>query len=296
MTYFIISVVSVILVAIGVYFLGLYVYKIPTQATYNAIETSYSLSEKQNQTFINKLLGRLSKGLVPMIHLNESKRYKVQTALDYSKYNISAEQHYADSISAAVLIGLMSLFLIVINPVFVLLGLVFAGLIFKLEYDKPIKQMQQIKEDIEFDAPLLCKFISDALKDGNRNVVDILSTSKVSMSKAMRDELETTITDMKTGNQEDALVAMSNRINTSTMIQIVVGLLGILKGNDETLYFDMLYEKLHKNELTMIRKKNSVKPGKISKISMLLIIAIIGQILVGMILSLLQQLGDFGII
>lgn len=296
MMYFVISVISIILIAVGTYFIGLYIYKLPTQATYNAVEASYNLAEKENQTFVNKLLGKISKKLVPLIHINESTRYKVQTALNYSKYNISAEQHYADAISAAIIVGTMSLLLVFINPLFVVLGLIFAWLIFKLEFDKPVKQMDQIKEDIEFDAPLLCKFISDALKDGNRNVVDILSTSKVSMSKAMQSELETTITDMKTGNQEDALVAMSNRINTSTMIQIVVGLLGILKGNDETLYFDMLYEKLHKNELTMIRKKNSVKPGKISKISMLLIVAVIGQILVGMILSLLQQLGDSGII
>ena len=101
---------------------------------------------------------------------------------------------------------------------------------------------------------------------------------------------------MKTGNQEQALVDMSRRISTSTMTQITVGLLGIVRGDNQTLYFEMLYEKLHKAELTRIRKQNSLKPGKISKISMLLILAVVGLILTGMILTLMEEFKGNGVL
>lgn len=71
---------------------------------------------------------------------------------------------------------------------------------------------------------------------------------------------------------------------------------GIVRGDNQTLYFEMLYEKLHKAELTRIRKQNSLKPGKISKISMLLILAVVGLILTGMILTLMEEFKSNGVL
>lgn len=156
--------------------------------------------------------------------------------------------------------------------------------------------MEQVKEDIEYDSALFCKFVAEELKDNNRNIVYILSTAKESMSNSFKNELERTIAEIKTSSQEEAIINMGKRINTSTMMQIVVGLLGVLDGNNQTTYFEMLYDKLYKQELTEIKKKNSVKPGKISKLSMILMVAIIAQILVGMFLSLFEEFSAFGVL
>ena len=108
-------------------------------------------------------------------------------------------------------------------------------------------------------------------------------------------ELEHTLTDMKTGNQEEALIEMGKRLNISSMTQIVVGLLGVLRGDNQTSYFEMLYEKFYKEELARIKKKNSVKVNAISKVTMLLILPVVGMILIGVILVLMEELKNNGV-
>lgn len=289
------SLICGILLGLGVYFIALYVLKLPTSKTQSVLEKTATLDSLKNQTLVNRILGRVSKLLLPIIKLNESTEYRLQNALDYLHYNVTAKQHFADALSAGIVFAIISLFLFFISPFLGLIGIICSFLFFKIEYDEPIKKMEQIKEDIEYDSALFCKFIADELKENNRNVVQILTVSKESMSKSFKRELELTITEMKTSNQEDAIINMGRRINTSTMTQIVVGLLAVLNGNNQTAYFEMLYDKLYKQELTVIKKKNSVKPGKISKLSIILLIAIISQVLVGMFLSLFEELSSFGL-
>lgn len=284
------------LIAFGIYMLMLYVSAMPTQKSETVVAEVNKLDNVQSQTLINKLLGGISKLFLPLVELSDSTKYQIQAALSYFNYNVTPEQHFCDALTSGIVVAILCLPFMAIKPWAGLIGLILGAFIFKNEFNGPIKRMKMVREDIEYDAALFCKFISDALKEENRNVIDILTSCKESVSTSFKNELEHTLTDMKTGNQEQALVDMSRRISTSTMTQITVGLLGIVRGDNQTLYFEMLYEKLHKAELTRIRKQNSLKPGKISKISMLLILAVVGLILTGMILTLMEEFKSNGVL
>lgn len=292
--YYILSIIASITLMVGVYMLLSYLYKLPTTKTEKTIDSVSTLDNPNNQSFINKFVGRISKILLPIVSLNDTTKYKTNNALKYLNYNISAEQHFVDSIAFGIIVTILAALLGIVHPLFLLFALVIGVLIFKMEFEKPVKQFETIRENIEIETAQLAKFISDSLKDGNRNVIDILISCKDSVSSDFKKELEHTITDMKTGNQEKALMDMSTRMTSSNITQIVTGLLGVLRGNDQSKYFESLAEKFHKDELTYIRKKNSTKPGKISKISIILIVAVVAQIIVGVVLSLMDQLSNSG--
>ena len=292
--YAILSIIASLFLLVGVYMFLSYLCKLPTTKTENTINSITVLDNPNKKSFINKIVGRISKFLLPFVTLNDTTKYKTNNALRYLNYDVSAEQHFVDSLAFGILVSILSALLGIVHPLFLLFALVIGVLIFKMEFEKPVKEFETIRENIEIESAQLAKFISDSLKDGNRNVINILISCKDSVSTDFKRELEHTITDMKTGNQEKALMDMSTRMTSSNITQIVTGLLGVLRGNDQSKYFESLAEKFHKDELTYIRKKNSTKPGKISKISIILILAVVGQILVGVILSLMDQLSNSG--
>ena len=289
-------ILAAILIGYGIYMLLLYSAKLPTKKSQQTLVTVSNLDKGEEQTTINKILGGLSKKVIlNFVELSDSTKYKLQTALSYFHYNVTPEQHFSDALAAGILVALIAVFLGIINPIFILAGLLLGIFIFKNELDAPVKRLDEVRKNIDFDAAVFCKFIADALKEGNRNVIDILTSCKESVSTDFKLELEHTLTDMKTGNQEKALIDMSKRLNISSMTQIVVGLLGVLRGDNQTNYFEMLYEKFYKEELAHIKKKNSVKVGAVSKVTMILILPVIGMILIGIILVLLEQLRGSGV-
>lgn len=292
---YIISIIAVILIGIGIFFVLSYLYQTPTLATASAIKSVVNINTDEKESFLSKMFHGISKKIAPHITLNPSTKYKVQLALDYQHYTSTAEEHCVEAASAGVLVGLLVSILGVINPIFIIFGVVGGFLIFRLEFEGPLKEMDKIRENINNDSSLMAKFIADSLKDENRNVVEILTSCKNSVSNDYKNELETTITELKTINQETALTNMSKRLNSPNVTQIVMGLLGVLRGDDQTLYFETLADKFYKAELAEIKKKNSLKPGQISKVTMILLVAVIAQILVGMVLSLMATLSEGGL-
>lgn len=288
--------IAAFLIGFGIYMLLLYFAKLPTKKSEKVLETVSNLDKEEEQTTINKILGGFSKKVIlNFVELGDSTKYKLQTALSYFHYNVTPEQHYSDALSAGICVALLSACLGILNPIFIVVGMVFGVLIFKNELDAPVKRLNSVRQNIDYDSAIFCKFVADALKEGNRNVIDILTSCKESVSTDFKLELEHTLTDMKTGNQEEALIEMGKRLNISSMTQIVVGLLGVLRGDNQTSYFEMLYEKFYKEELARIKKKNSVKVNAISKVTMLLILPVVGMILIGVILVLMEELKNNGV-
>jgi len=293
----IIFILSSALIAFGIYMLLLYFSKFPTSKSIKMMRTVNSLDDDHSQTTINKILGNFSKKIIlGFVELGDSTKYELQTALSYFNYNVTPEEHFSDSISAGIAVALLTSLLSFISPFFLIVALILGFLVFKNEVDFPIKKLNNIRQEIDYDSAVFCKFVADALKEDNRNVIDILTSCKESVSSSFKQELEHTLTDLKTENQEEALISMSRRISTSSMTQIVIGLLGVLRGDNQTMYFEMLYEKFHKEEMTRIKKKNSTKAGALSKLTMVLIPAVVVLIMVGVILTLVEQLKSGGVL
>ena len=53
-------------------------------------------------------------------------------------------------------------------------------------------------------------------------------------------ELDQTIADMKTGNYENALIRFETRIGRPMLWDVVRGLVGVLRGDDQRMYFKMI--------------------------------------------------------
>jgi len=76
--------------------------------------------------------------------------------------------------------------------------------------------------------------------ENDRDVLKILTSYRRVAGKDFGAELDQTIADMKTGNYENALIRFETRIGSPMLSDVIRGLIGVLRGDDQRMYFKMI--------------------------------------------------------
>lgn len=130
------------------------------------------------------------------------------------------------------------------------------------------------KDSIEWELPRMASSILQELRH-HRDVVRILENYKLSAGKDLAQELEITIADMKTGNQEVGLIRMDGRLGIAGISSIVRGLIAVMQGDDGIFYFQILEHDLKNLELQKLKKTAVKRPSKVLKYSVMIVVSII---------------------
>ena len=88
---------------------------------------------------------------------------------------------------------------------------------------------------------------------------------------AMKRELEITIADMASGNEENALTRMESRIGSTMLSDVVRGLISVKRGDNGIMYFQMLSMTFKQLELQKLKLEAMKQPGKMRKYSFMLL-------------------------
>ena len=83
-----------------------------------------------------------------------------------------------------------------------------------------------------------------------------------------------TIADMKTGNYENALIRFETRIGSPMLSDVIRGLIGVLRGDDQRMYFKMITFDMRQIEQNNLKKEAAKHPKKIQRYSMMMLICI----------------------
>ena len=89
------------------------------------------------------------------------------------------------------------------------------------------------------------------------------------------EKFEQTIADMKTGNYENALLNMESRINSPLMSDVIRGLIGVLRGDDQRVYFKMLTFDMRQMEQNNLKKEAMKRPQAMQKYCMFMMMCIL---------------------
>ena len=80
---------------------------------------------------------------------------------------------------------------------------------------------------------------------------------------------------MKTGNYENALLKMEKRINSPLMSDVIRGLIGVLRGDDQRVYFKMLTFDMRQLEQNNLKKEAMKRPQAMQKYCMFMMFCIL---------------------
>lgn len=276
--------------SIGLYLILKDLLKLPTARTIKAVHVIDKRERKKTKNF-HVMMDDLSMRFSKIIELTDYNRRKLSSTLKSAGIKLSPETFIARAWLKA---GMTLLFII---PAIFVFPIIFPVILFLsvAVYFKEIRSADEAirkrREDIEFELPRFVSTLSQELK-ASRNVLNILETYKQNAGESFKSELEVTTADMKSGSYESALTRLEARLNSPTLSETIRGLIGVLRGDDGVVYFQMLSHDLKQLELQRLKIIAMKRPGKIRKYSFAMLFCFLLMYLSVMFVEIVRTLGS----
>ncbi len=286
------AMVSILFLGIGAYNLSCAFADIPTARTSKmmmlARKEPGAGKEKLLEVYLTKAAGLLA----PFLRLDKLKRSRLQAALAIAGLELTPEVYTARAWVTAGAVGLCAIPMAFLMPLIspVLLGLAVA--LWFSTYYAAFDFVRKRRKLIEAEIPRFALAIGQNLENG-RDVLKILASYRRVAGRDFGAELDQTIADMKTGNYENALLRFETRIGSPMLSDIVRGLVGVLRGDDQRMYFKMICFDMRQIEQNNLKKEAAKRPRKIQRYSMMMLVCIMIIYLVVLCTEVMSSLGVF---
>lgn len=280
-----------VLCAIALYFVLADVYKIPYYKTSKAVE-SLSKRQKEKKSSLDIWLSGLAEWLSKHLKLNEFKRAQLEADLKTAQMDITPEMFKANCIVKACLIGVFAIPVGFIFPLLVPVVLFLAVFLYRMESKSVGKRIRAKREKIEYELPRLVSNIEKTLAH-NRDVLYMLESYAPNAGPELKHELDITVADMKSGNYEGAITRLESRVGSSMMSDVCRGLIGILRGDDNRMYWATLALKFNDTARQQLRLRAQKVPRKVKRLSMCLLICFM---LIYVVVILEQIMSSIGVL
>lgn len=257
-------------------------FRVPFFKTSKAINNLAKRQKKKTST-LDIWLGDLAMWISKRLRLSEFKRMQLEIDLRSAGINLSPEMHIANSIVKSMLIGIMAIPMLFIFP---LLSPIIVALAVMMYFKASKGVADKIKEKrrhIEYELPRLVSHIEKTLKH-NRDVLYILDSYKNNAGDELKQEIEITIADMRSGNYEAALTRFESRVGSSMLSDVTRGLIGVLRGDETDVYWAGLAVKFSDYQRQLLKQQAQKIPGKVKHLSMCLLLCfmLIYVVVIGM--------------
>jgi len=258
-----------ILLAIGLFLIFADLLKLPSIATQKAMLSAGKQGKEKAKTVDALLMGWAVK-LAKYIPMDEYKKSRMKNTLNAAGMNLTPEEFISSAIlksgTIAILIIPCLMILPLIAPILMFLSIII--------YFKEIRKADEIlkikKEKIEVELPRFVATITQELK-ASRDVLSILENFKKNSGEDFTDELDILTADMRSSSYEAALTRFEARINSPMLSDITRGLIGVLRGDDGSMYFQMLSHDMKQLELQRLKAQAMKIPPKIRAFSFVML-------------------------
>lgn len=228
--------------------------------------------------------------LAPLIRLDAYKRRRLETKLTAAGLDMTPEVFTAYTILKPCLILLGIIPCLLILPILIPLVVVLALLTYFKESRRADELCKVRMEKVEGELPRFVATIHQELA-ASRDVLRILENYKKHAGPDFARELDVLTADMRSSSYEAALIRFEARMGSAIISDIVRGLVGILRGDDGRMYFQMLSHDLKALELQRLKAKAAKIPPKIRVFSFLMLMCFMLTYIVIIVYQIINSLG-----
>lgn len=271
---YILLMLSATLIGFGTYHVLCSVTNVPSAKASKMMMLAVKQKSLKKGNLFDVYITTFAQKISRFVRLDQLQRIKIQIALDATGQNISPETYFIKSCVKALLIILCGIPFLFIMPLVFLVFLALGIMIWLSAYYSALDFAKKRRRKIEAELPRFTAALSQHLQS-SRDVLGFLISYRKVAGKELGQELNTTIAEMKTGNYEQALIHMEARIGSSLLTDITRGLIGTIRGDDQSMYFRMLSFDMRQLEQAALKKEAAKRPKKIQKYSMLLLLCIL---------------------
>lgn len=278
-----------ILLALGLFFILADILKLPYLRTAKAM-ISTGRQEKKAAKTVEAYLMSIAVKIAKHIHMDTYKRNRMQNVLKATGMNMTPEvyQTYAFVKAGAVLLFVIPclFFFPLLAPIVLFLSI----MVYFKESKRADEKLKVKRDEIESDLPRFVATIEQELKN-SRDVLAIIENFKKNAGTAFAGELDIVAADMRSSSYEAALTRLESRLNSPMLSDVVRGLIGVLRGDDSAVYFQMLAHDFKQLELQKLKKEAQKIPPKIRIFSFLMLMCFLFTYLAIIALEIVKSLG-----
>ena len=277
------------LFAAGLFFIFEDIRFIPYFKTTKAVEALFK-KQKDKGSSIDIWLSGIAEWISKRIKINEFKRASLEADLRTAQMDISPELFKANAIVKATLVGIFAVPVAFILPIFVPVVLFLSIFLYKMETKSVVKRIRSKREKIEYELPRLVSNVQKTLSH-NRDVLYMLENYTKYAGPELKHELDITVADMKSGNYEAAVLRLESRVGSSMMSDVCRGLVSIIRGDDNRMYWETLSLKFNDTARQQLRLKAQKVPRKVKRLSMCLLLCFMLIYIVVILEQILDSIG-----
>lgn len=277
------------LLAAGLYFILADVLKLPTMKTAKAMMGAGKENKKAAKTMEAWLMSGAVK-LSKYIRMDEYKHSRMINVLKAAGISMTPEVYsaYAIAKAGAILLGVIPCLILIplLSPVLVIL----AALTYFKEIRKADEQLKAKRDQIEGELPRFVATIEQTLKS-SRDILAMMENYKKNAGPVFVRELDVLTADMRSSSYEAALTRFEARLNSPMLSDVVRGLIGVLRGDDSAVYFQMLAHDFKALELQRLKSQAQKIPPKIRVFSFIMLMCFLLTYLTIIAVQILNSLG-----
>jgi len=255
--------------AAGLFFIAADILKLPRLSTEKALLSAGRAERKQMRSLDALFLGWAIM-LSRYIRMDEYKRSHLARMLNAAGMDMTPEVFTAYTIVKPCAMLLLAIPCLIVFPLLALVVVVLAILTYFKESRKAEEKVSERRDKIETELPRFVATIEQKLAS-SRDVLTILENYKHHAGAEFAAELDVLTADMRSSSYEAALVRFEGRIASPMLSDITRGLIGVLRGDDGRLYFQMLSHDLKQQELQRLKAKAAKIPPKIRVFSFIML-------------------------
>ena len=288
----VLALLAVVLAGVSIYYLACAFADIPTSRTSRTMLMVRKQQGGRNEKLAEVYLTKIAVLLAPCLKLDRLRRNKLQSALNIAGLELTPEVYTAKAWVTAGMTGLCALPAVFVMPLMVPLIIGLAVALWFSTYYAAFDFVRKRRKLIEAEIPRFALTIGQNLEN-DRDVLKILTSYRRVAGRDFGAELDQTIADMITSNYENALLHFETRIGSPMLSDVIRGLVGVLRGDDQRMYFKMICFDMRQIEQNNLKKEAAKRPKKIQRYSMMMLICIMIIYLVVLCTEVLSSLGAF---
>lgn len=258
-----------VLLAAGLFFILADILRLPKLATQKAMLAAGKQVQAKPKT-TDTLLHTAAVKLSAFIRMDEYKKSRMARVLAAAGLTVTPELFTAQAVVKAGAIGLGIIPAIMILPLLAPFLLLVAILVYFKEIRKADETLAEKRSRIEQELPRFVATITQELK-ASRDVLSMIENFKKNAGEDFAAELDVLTADMRSSSYEAALARFEARFNSPMLSDITRGLIGVLRGDDGSVYFQLLSHNMKQLELQRLKAQAMKIPPKIRVFSFVML-------------------------
>ena len=285
------ALLAVCLFGTALYYLTCAFADVPTRKTTRMMLLAQRQGKRRENIF-DVYAAKVSSKIAPYVRLDKMKRASLERTLKIAGNCLTPECYVAKAWVIAGTVALCAVPMAFLIPLMVpvLIGLAVA--LWFSTYYTAFDYVKKRRKRIEKEIPRFALSIGQSLEN-DRDVLKILTSYRRIAGKEFGAELDQTIADMKTGNYEQALLHLEARVDSPLLSDVTRGLIGVLRGDDQRMYFQMITFDMRQIEQNDLKKEAAKRPRLIQRYSMMMLLCIIMIYMVVLCVEVFDSLGIF---